>query len=103
MLRDYEFQRVIFISDNWELEFYLDKIPSYALPKEEKDKQKEIRGLFARLSFLNERYLGNAVKLITANEENLETLQKARDLFYHSENTDFQNPDITNNTVIQKD
>lgn len=90
MLRDYGFQRVKFKSGKWELEFYLDRAPRHEVPEEMKD----ARGLFAKISILEEEYPGNEVKLITVNKENAEVMQKARDLFYHSENQDFRHPDV---------
>jgi hypothetical protein len=90
MLRDYGFQRVKFISGEWGLEFYLDRVPPHEVPEE----MKNIRGLFAKLSFSKEEHPGSAVELITANEENVKAIQRARDLFYHSENPDFRHPDV---------
>ncbi len=90
MLRDYGFQRVRFRSGKWELEFYLDRAPLHEVPED----MKNARGLFARLSISEEEFPGNEVELITANKENMEFMQKGRDLFYHSENKDFSHPDV---------
>ncbi len=90
LLRDYGFQRVKFKSENWELEFYLDKAPKYELPKGMED----LRGLYVKLNIVDEYYPGNQVQLITSNPDNVTAIQEAKDLFYHSENKDFFNPDI---------
>jgi len=90
MLRDYGFQRVKFRSGDWELVFSLNKAPSHEVPAEMKD----VRGLFAKLSFTKEKYAGNEVRLITVKEENAVVMQRAKELFFHSENKDFQHPDV---------
>ncbi|MDZ4205999.1 MAG: hypothetical protein U1C12_02185, partial [Patescibacteria group bacterium] len=92
MLRDYGFQQVLFKSGDWSLEFYLDTVPAHEVPAEMGD----ARGLFVKLTELDEPYEGNAVELVTANKENIEPMREARDFFYHSENVDFMNPDIDN-------
>src|SRR3989338_2227279 len=84
LLRDYGFSDVQFGSTGWNIRFYLDAAPagSYDQPA---------RGLFARLSTENKQP-GNFVEITTDSKEKAEEFIRARQLFYSSDNPDFQEP-----------
>jgi len=89
MLRDWDFEKVVFGADDWELEFYLDKAPAGSVPEDEQD-----------LDFLYVKYhekefeKGNYARFVTTREGLAEDFVKARDLFRHSKNEDFEHIDI---------
>ncbi|MEA2035879.1 MAG: hypothetical protein U9O94_00115 [Nanoarchaeota archaeon] len=86
LLRDYEFSQVRFGSGNWKLDFLLHDIP--------KDEYVEKRkGLHAGLIKGN-NIDGNFAEFKTENKEYAQAFLDARDLFFHSENEDFQNPSL---------
>lgn len=87
LLRDYGFSQVKFGSQDWVVDFSMDKIPKG-------DYVERRKGLFAKCSRASEPIEGNFVELRTDNKENTQVFEDARDLFYHSENPDFANPTL---------
>lgn len=86
LLRDYDFSQVKFGSNGWELDFVLDDLPKDAYVDDTK-------GLFTQLKKVKNK-AGNFVEFKTTNEEAAKVFSESRDLFYHSRNTDFQNPTL---------
>ena len=85
LLRDYGFSRVRFGSQDWVVDFLMDKIP-------EDDYVERKKGLFAECSKKREAISGNFVELQVSNKKYAQAFVEARDLFYHSNNPDFANP-----------
>jgi len=95
LLRDYGAQNIKFSSNGWELEFYIDRLPTGSY------RNKEDRGLFAKKR-KNNSTPGNNLQLIFVGEDakkKAETIKVGRELFYSSDNLDFQNPTFDNKTV----
>ncbi|MBI5152929.1 MAG: hypothetical protein HZA36_00485 [Parcubacteria group bacterium] len=90
MLRDFGFSKILFRSQDWELEFYLDEPPRGST------EEKNLRGLYIRLKKHNTPREGNDIFLKSNDPEMARIFSDARDLFYHSNNPDFQNPTVDN-------
>jgi hypothetical protein len=88
MLRDYGAERVKFGSGDWVLEYYLENVP-------EEQYDKPIRGLHVQVT-KREHQPGNFVEFETNIPDIASNIQHARDLFYHSENSDFKNSTLNN-------
>jgi len=84
LIRDYNC-RVIYSSDNWQLEFYLNQIPQDKFPEGSGPK----RGLFAKLTYLDKPFSGNTVTIVR-DGGTIEDFYEVKDMFYHSQNKDFQ-------------
>jgi len=89
MLRDFGFSKVLFRSQNWELEFYLDRPP-------EGSTEEDIKGLYVKLKKNTIPHKGNDIFLTADDPEMTKIFSDARNLFYHSNNPDFQNPTTDN-------
>lgn len=84
LLRDHNFSEVKYGSRGWELSFYLDKAPEGSYGK-------DTRGLWAKLEKVPERQgIYTEFKTTTSSSEDAQAFIKARELFYGSENPDFQ-------------
>jgi len=84
LLRDYGFSSVKYASNDWELEFFFHKLPEdeYPVP---------VNGLFVGEKKIS-RIKGNYAELVTDDPAQAEVFLAARNLFYHSQNPDFENP-----------
>lgn len=87
MLRDFGVSGLKFRSTGWEIGYYLDDIP------EESYDEQGVKGLYAKLSDGDDQP-GNSVEITTTEHDLVEQLWAARDLFYHSENEDFKDPNF---------
>src|SRR3989338_2941239 len=87
LLRDYGFSQVRFGSQDWVVDFSMNDIPDGEYVEKRK-------GLFAKCSKASEPIDGNFVELRTSNKRNAQVFEEAKDLFYHSQNPDFQNPTL---------
>lgn len=86
LLRDFGFYDVRYGSRDWELEYYLDQAPTGTYDSKAK-------GLFAKVAKKDDRE-GSYCELATVSRESAEAIIKARELFYSSENEDFQDPTL---------
>ncbi len=87
LLRDHSFSQVRFGSQDWTVDFSLDQVP-------EGEYVEKIKGLFAHLSHNPNPINGNFIEFRTTNRSNADAFIRAKDLFYHSDNPDFQNPTL---------
>lgn len=97
LLRDFGAKEVKFSCDDWAINFYLDRIPPEQVPPEIKEKNPQ--GLFIKKHKLDKPLKGNKVEIIFSGEksqERTEAIIKARELFYSSENPDFQGASYDN-------
>lgn len=87
LLRDYDFSQVRFGSQNWELDFVLDELPvgEYVEPR---------KGLFAGLNQNKKNQKGNFIEFRTKNPEHVKSFVDAKELFFSSDNPDFQSPSL---------
>ncbi len=94
LLRDHGVQEVEYGSGEWRVRFYLD-VPPMELNETDAD-QEQVRGLYARLEEVGpeEAVEGSYMKIHVPDRGTAEAFVKARDLFYHSHNTDFYQPDV---------
>ncbi len=95
ILKNYGAKQIKFSSGDWELDFYLDKVPqgSYRNPDDQ--------GLFLKKRKRNPKN-GNALELQFEGDkasEKARAIQDARKLFYSSENPDFRNPSFENKST----
>ena len=83
LLRDYGVQELKFSSGDWNIEYYLDEIP-------EKSYHKKTQGLYVKKSN-RQKQDGNSLKIVFPidQKERGDDLEKAKELFYSSENEDF--------------
>ncbi len=86
LLRDYDFSKVRFGSQDWSVEFSLDEMPMGEYIEKRK-------GLFAGVT-KKEFARGNFIEFETNKKEYAEAFAKAKDFFYHSANEDFKNPTL---------
>ena len=86
LLRDQGFTDVKFGSSDWQVDFSLREVPEGVYDK-------PIRGLTAQLA-KGEKRPGNFVQLTTNDPEKAQAIIATRELFYSSENPDFQDPTI---------
>jgi hypothetical protein len=91
LLRDYGCDEVVFRSGDWELTFTLDEPPEGSV---DRDVAGDQRGLFARLSTMDDPIEGNEVEIRTRDAAMATALHDARDLFYRADHPDFQHPDV---------
>ncbi|MEK9167619.1 MAG: hypothetical protein AAB613_02655 [Patescibacteria group bacterium] len=84
LLRDQGFSDVKFGSSDWQLDFSLQQLPEGVYDK-------PVRGLTAQLA-KGEKRQGNFIQLTTSDPEKAKAIITARDLFFSSENPDFQAP-----------
>ncbi len=86
LLRDQGFSDVKFGSGDWSIDFSLQEVPEgvYDQP---------VKGLTAKLTKSDARP-GNYILLTTSDPEKANAIIKSRELFYSSENGDFQNSTI---------
>ena len=87
LLRDYGFSQVRFGSQNWELDFVLDDVP-------EGEYVEQRKGLFAGLNQTKKNRKGNFIEFRTKNPDHAKAFVDARELFFSSDNPDFQNPSL---------
>jgi len=87
LLRDYGFSQVRFGSQNWELDFVLDELPAGEYVEQRK-------GLFAGLNQTKKSRKGNFIEFRTKNPEHAQAFVDAQELFYSSNNPDFQKPSL---------
>ncbi len=87
LLRDYGFSQVRFGSQDWLVDFTMDDVPR-------EDYTEKVKGLFASVSRSSQPINGNFVEFRTENRLCAEAFIRAKDLFYHSGNPDFQNPTL---------
>ncbi len=87
LLRDFGFSQIRFGSQNWELDFVLDDMP-------EGEYVEQRKGLFAGLNQKKKSKDGNFIEFKTKNSEYAQAFIDARELFYSSDNPDFQNPSL---------
>ncbi|NJO18328.1 MAG: hypothetical protein HC877_22125 [Thioploca sp.] len=87
LLRDYGFSQVKFGSRNWELDFVMDDVPKGEYVEQRK-------GLFAGLKGTEKRKAGNFIEFRTKKPEHAQAFVDAQELFYSSDNPDFQNPSL---------
>ena len=89
MLRDMGAKEIVHESGDWRLTFYLDEIPDY------KAGEAQAKGLFAKVEKVPYQK-GSRFRVEFPNPETAKLFAESRDLFYHSENSDFQNPTYVN-------
>jgi hypothetical protein len=87
LLRDYDFSQVRFGSQDWELDFVLDDVP-------EGEYVEQRKGLFAGLNQTKKGKKGNFIEFRTKNSDHAQAFVDAQELFYSSDNPDFQNPSL---------
>jgi hypothetical protein len=91
LLRDHGAKEVKFSSRDWEINYYLDKVP-------EETYYKEVRGLFVKKR-KRPAEKGSAFEVTFVGEDaekNLKVFESAQDFFYSSKNPDFQGPSFDN-------
>ncbi len=87
-LRDLGAKEVVYETDGKRVVFYLDLVADEHYPK-------PVKGLFVNVSQIKNR--GGSTFEATFPFQNVaEIFQKSRDLFYHKDNPDFQNPSVEN-------
>lgn len=92
LLREYGCEGVSYGADDWELTFFKDELPAALQEHKEETEEKE-HGVFLHLKD-HEPVPGNFLRFETTDREMAESLVKARELFFHASNPDFQNPDF---------
>lgn len=89
LLRDKNVQRIIHRSGDWQLEYYLAEI-------DERQTARKAQGLHAKVVTGLEFVEGSELLISCTERETAEQLVAAKELFYSSENPDFQNPTFEN-------
>lgn len=85
ILRDMGATKVVHESANWRLTFYLDEVKDYPVG------DKPAQGLYAKVEEIDYQQ-GSRFKVEFPDASTAEIFQKSKDLFFHSENPDFQEP-----------
>jgi hypothetical protein len=88
LLRDYKAKKVRFSSGDWELDFYIDKVPEGSY------RNQNDQGLFVKKRKRKPEE-GNVFEMEFDDEkapEKAKAIESARELFYSTDNPDFQNP-----------
>lgn len=83
LLRDHKVERVMYRSDDWQLEFYLDDLP-------EEKTARPARGLFARVATGLDRVDGSEMVITCRDKFRAQGIIDTNKLFCSSENPDFQ-------------
>jgi hypothetical protein len=89
LIRDWQCEEVLYEGEDWQLDFYFDKPPAGKVP----DKNKDKNYLYSRLKDRDPQE-ENTLKIKTKRKGLAEEFIKAKELFRHSGNEDFKNPDI---------
>lgn len=92
MLRDYGAKEVKYSDNDWTLNFYLDKLPRGSYEREGE------RGIYIKKR-KREPIKKNSLEIVFSGEdarEKVETLSKAKELFYSNENSDFKDVSFSN-------
>ncbi len=87
LLKEHGAKRVKAASRDWEIDYYFDDVNSEAY-------RKSIQGLYAKKGRRKDE-IGNYLEIVFEGdeaEEKLKLFEKAKELFYSSENPDFYNP-----------
>lgn len=87
LLRDYGVERVVYRSNDWQLDFFLNDLP-------EGTAARPTRGLFARVATGLNNIDGSEMMISCSDSDVAHEIADARRLFNSSENPDFQNVTI---------
>ncbi len=89
LLRDFGAREVIYESKDWKVAFYLDTVKDYG------DEENAVQGLYYQVEKVPYQK-GSRFSVILPDQETAKLFADSKDLFYHRENPDFQNPDYEN-------
>ncbi|MFH1072044.1 MAG: hypothetical protein V1743_01290 [Nanoarchaeota archaeon] len=92
LLRDYKFSQVRFASEDWTVDFTLEEMP-------EGEYVERRKGLYATVTHTPEKLAGNLIEFRTNDRKKAQAFTDAKNLFYHSENPDFQQPTLDNPNI----
>lgn len=89
LLRDFGAQEVVYESKDWKVTFYLDKVKDYG------NEDNPALGLYYEVEKVPYQG-GSRFKVVLPDQEIARLFAKSKNLFYYSENPNFQNPDYEN-------
>lgn len=83
LLRDHGVNRIIYRSQDWQLEYFIGDLPSHKVTEPTK-------GLFARVTTGHKQMHGSTMQIFSTERKTIERLEQSKQLFRSSENPDFQ-------------
>lgn len=86
LLRDFGASEVVYESKDWRVTFYLDKVRDY------RNEDNPAQGLYYEVEKVPFQ-VGSRFNVILPDQETAKLFTDSKDLFYHKDNPDFQDPD----------